>query len=480
MKMKIKKNFYDKGDITPALLLITSAFIIVIYGLLFALGLQVDFSNRNVGSEQALHIAEAGINYYKWHLAHDPADFSDGTGQEGGTYTHDFTDPQGAQTGKYSLQITPPENGSSIVTIRSTGWSNQFPNIKRTIKAQYGVPSMSRFSFLSNASSWYGSGITVNGEVHSNNGIRMDGNNTSVVSSFLPTYICGSETGCYDHASCHSPCTWSSQSGGTCRCPGVWGAGGDSGLWQFPSTYFDFDNISFDYTSMQTSAGNDGLELPPSNARGYHLLFLSNGTLRVNKVLNTSYINGYSVAAGCTRLYQTITSETFYGSYNVSDVPIIFAEDDLWVEGTVRGRTTVAAVRFPLQTSTTYIWIPNSISYTTYNGSDVLGLIAQTDIYFTKGIPNNFKVDAVLMAQKGTIIRHGYFDWCGGNSGAVKNSLTINGSIISFNKSYWNFGTGPTSGFVTRQINYDTNVLYAPPPFFPTSGQYEFISWSEE
>jgi len=86
----------------------------------------------------------------------------------------------------------------------------------------------------------------------------------------------------------------------------------------------------------------------------------------------------------------------------------------------------------------------------------------------------------VNLAQKGRILRHGYFSWCGGTSEAVKDKLTINGSIISYFKSYWNFGTGPTSGFIVREINYDTNNLYNPPPYFPTSGDYEFISWKED
>jgi len=84
------------------------------------------------------------------------------------------------------------------------------------------------------------------------------------------------------------------------------------------------------------------------------------------------------------------------------------------------------------------------------------------------------------MAQKGKVIRHGYFNWCGGTTGALKNSLTINGSIINYYKSYWNYGAPPTSGFTTRTINFDSHVLYAPPPYFPTTGEYEFISWIEE
>jgi len=474
-KFQTKMFFYKKGSITPALLIITSAFIIIIYGMLFLILLQFDFSHRQVASERALNIAEAGIEYYRWHLAHAPEDFQDGT-ENPGPYIHNYYDPQGAKTGQYSLEITPPSDGSSIVTLRSTGWTDEYPKVKRTIRAQYGIPSMAEFSFLSNSSTWYGLGITVNGRIHSNNGIRMDGVNTSVVSSTQETYQCGWETGC-------QPPT---------RRPGVWGSGGDQGLWQFPVPIFDFDSISFDFSNMREAAQDNGLYLDSSGAQGYHLIFQANGeigTVSVYRVDSTDYLYGYSVpgaglggpgGGGCRRRHQLITSETFIGTYDIDEIPIVFAEDNLWVEGTVRGRLTVAAVEFPITSSDAYIWIADNIVYTNYDGSDTLGLIAQNDIYFVRDVPNYFQIDAVMMAQKGTIMRHGYFYNCEGTQGAVKQKLTINGSVISYYKSYWNFGTAPDSGFRERELNFDTNVLYNPPPYFPTSGEYEFISWTEE
>ncbi len=475
-RLNIKKRLLIKhlqqGSILPALLIISTAFLIVIYGLLFILSLQFDFSQRQAASERALHIAEAGANYYRWHLAHDPVDFTDGTGQPG-PYEHNYLDPQGSSIGKYSLEITPPSDGSSIVTIRSTGWSNEFPNVQRTIKVQYGIPSFSEYSFLSNATSWYGAGVTVNGPIHSNNGIRMDGTNTSLVTSAKLEYNCGTETGCFPPE----------------PKPGVWGSGGDQGLWDFPVPAVDFDTISFDFAQMKADAETSGLYLDNSGAGGYHMLFLADGTFRVYKVNSTNFIEGYSVPGqglgqegigGCRNLYQIITDETLIGTYNVTDSPIVFAEDNIWAEGVISGRLSLVAARFPIISSDVNIWIPNNITYTTYDGSDVLGLVSQNNVFIARDVPEDFQIDAVLMAQSGKVIRHGYFDWCGGAEGAVKQSLTINGSIISYFKSYWNFGSGPDSGFITRQINFDTNALYDPPPYYPTQGSYEFISWIEE
>lgn len=471
--MKYMKK-HIRGSATPALLVMAGAFILVIYGLLFLLTVQVEFSQRQTASEKSLHIAESGIDYYKWHLAHAPDDFEDGNPGNTGPYEHTYYDPQGDEVGAYSLEITPPSDGSSIVTIRSTGWTKELPNVKRTISAQYGIPSFARYAFLNHASSWYGSGITVNGPVHSNNGIRMDGTNLSIVSSAQETYMCGWETGC-------SPPTEQN---------GVWGAGGDQGLWDYPVPSIDFDSIAFDFSGMMTAAQDVGLYLPPSNEWGYHLVFVNDGTVNVYEVTDTDRIRGYSVPGqglgeagigGCRWLYQIIADETFLGTYNIADTPIIFSESDVWLEGDVRGRVTVAAVHFPITSSNVNIWIRDNLTYTTYDGSDALGIIARNDIYLARDVPNDFRIDAVMMAQRGKIIRHGYLSSCGGTTGAVKDKLTIYGTLISYYKSYWNFGSNPVqSGFVERDITYNANMLYSPPPYFPTSGSYEFISWIEE
>ncbi|MBP7119417.1 hypothetical protein KBA63_05030 [Candidatus Woesebacteria bacterium] len=458
-----KRNKRIQGSITPALLVITGAFLTIIYGLIFLLVLQLDFSNRQSASEEALSLSEAGINYYRWHLAHDPVDYTDAT-TSAAPYIHSVTDPAGGVIGTYSLTITPPASGSGVVTITSVGTLTKEPNIQRKIVAQYGRQSLAKYSFLSNASSWYGSGITVNGDIHSNTGIRMDGTNTAKVTSAQTTYTCGSETGC-------SP----SQSKA-----GVWGAGGDQTLWQFPVPSIDFNAISFDFSQMKTAAQTSGLYLAPSTRQGYHITFASNGDYNVKRVNTTTYLNGYDAETGCQRLYQVISSETNIGTYQIATKPIIFVEDNLWVEGTMKGKATVVAARFPIATSTADIWIRNNLQYVAYDGLNRLGLIAQRDIYFARDIPTNFIVDGALMAQKGKIIRHGYLSSCGSTTNAIRNSLTINGAIISYNKSYWNFNSPPISGFTTRSINYDAKLLYEPPPYFPVSGDYEFVSWKEQ
>jgi len=460
------------GSIAPALIIIFGVFLAVIYGLLLVLTLQLDYSHRQLASEEALSVAEAGINYYRWHLAHDPTDYQDGTGNTG-PYIHEYNDPGGGRIGQYTLNIIPPEDGSNIVTVESTAETDRFPGIQRTITARFGSPSISEYAFLNNGSTWYGSNITVTGPIHSNNGIRMDGTNLSYVRSAKEDYQCGSETGCLPPQ----------------NRPGVWGAGGDQSLWEFPVPAVDFDSISVDLSEMRTAAQTGGLHLDETSNQddGYHIVF--NGTtFSVYLVEDTERVRGYSVPGqglgnqglgGCRWLDQLIDDESLLGTYNISDNPIIFVEDNLWVEGTVDGRVTVAAATFPLQSSSVDVWIIDNLVYAAYNGSDNIGLVAEGDIYLARDVPNQFNIDGALISQQGKIIRHGYYTGCGGGSWSIKQKLTINGSLTSYFKSYWNFGNPLVSGFVEREINYDSNLLYAPPPYFPTTGEYELISWEE-
>jgi hypothetical protein len=440
---------------------VTSVFI---GGVVLLASSQYDYMRRNNASEQALSIAEAGVQYYRWHLAHSPSDYTDATGHAG-PYVHEYKDPQGGVIGYYSLLVTAPPSGSTTVTISSTGYTKSDPTIKRTVSAQFGIPSLARYSFLHNANSWFGSGLTVHGRVLSNGGIRQDGINDSVIQSAKTTYTCGSETGC-------SP---------TLTRPGVWGAGGPSTLWEYPVTAEDFDAISVDFSAMKTDAQASGVYYAASPYAGYHVVFNSNGTVSVYEVRSTSYYRGYDTDTGCTNLYQRISTETLKSTYSLSTKHIFFFEDTVWVNGTVSGKATVVAAKFPIDTNNEDMWISGSVTYAAKNGASQLGLIAQRNIYFVKDLPAIFEIDAALLAQKGKIIRHDYnYGSCATYSNAVRTQLIIYGSIISNQKSYWNWGTTPSSGFTTRDITYDNHLYLIPPPYFPSSGDYEFIYWSED
>ena len=101
-----------RGDIIILVLLIITLVGYMELPLLSVLVGELRVSRTQIASEQALQIAEAGINYYQWHLAHFPTDYQDGT-SHAGPYVHTYVDVDTQTTiGQYSLVITPPSTGS--------------------------------------------------------------------------------------------------------------------------------------------------------------------------------------------------------------------------------------------------------------------------------------------------------------------------------------------------------------------------------
>ena len=93
--------------------------------------------------EKAFQVAEAGLEYYRWHLAHWPDDLQDGTGHAG-PYTHTVPDPEGGNLGSYTLDISGGTfcGKTNTVDITVTGWSLADPSYKRVLFARYTRPSV--------------------------------------------------------------------------------------------------------------------------------------------------------------------------------------------------------------------------------------------------------------------------------------------------------------------------------------------------
>ncbi|MDP2933766.1 MAG: pilus assembly PilX N-terminal domain-containing protein, partial [bacterium] len=272
----------SKGTILIYEVIIIGIFSLVMLPILGNATGQLKLILSTVNREQALQIAEAGINYYQWRLAHFPGDYQDGTGVPG-PYIHDYKD-QDTQivVGRYSLEITPPPVGSTVVTIKSTGYTDANPNQKRVITARYGIPSLAQYAFLTSNGVWIGDTESVSGQLHANNGIRFDGTGNAPISSSRETYTCFAWQG--------SPCPASK--------PGIWGAASQStkNFWEFPVPVIDFSTITSDLDAMRTKSQNGGIYLPPSSSQGYSLVFNSNNTVTIYKVTSLrSHSTGWDV-----------------------------------------------------------------------------------------------------------------------------------------------------------------------------------------
>lgn len=464
----------SEGSVLVMVTLLIFVISLVLLAILGTATMQLRLVRKTQDKELAFHIAEAGANYYQWHLAHFPTDYADGTGQTGcnpcGPYVHDYTDfDTGQVVGQFSLTITPPPNGTTVVTIASTGSTSANPSVERRVTVKYGVPSLARYAFLTNSDVWIGDSESVSGEMSSNGGIRFDGTANAPIQSAKTTYTCPSWSG--------SPCPATKA--------GIWGSASTAtqGYWQYPVPNVDFSSMTADLASMKTAAQSAGLYLSPSNALGYSLVFNANGTISVYKVTSfrsmtgilASDVNGTAVTP--TIDYQ---NRTLQFTQAIPTNGVIFVEDHVWVEGTVNGRAQVTAAKLPYNPTTApNIYIPNNILYTAKDGAHVLGLIAQKNIVATYYVPTTLEVNAALIAQNGSVQRYQF----GGGSSNVRTSITVYGSLATFGPWTWSYVSGSTvvSGFTNTYTNYDANLLYGPPPSFPlTSDGYVQMSWQAD
>lgn len=486
MIRKTLNRFNTQSGFSLLLVILVGTIMIASFGGLATLQIyQQKLYKQQAAKEQALYVAEAGINYYVWHLAHNQTDYFDGTGSDPtppdppyGPYQHSYVAPSSGIQGYFELEITPPPIGSTIVTIKSTGWLDEYPNLKRDITVQYGIPSLATYSLLTNTDVWLGSEEKTVGHFHSNGGIRMDGPNDSLVTSARSTYTCGSSHGCTS-SNCASPCVWSSG----CQCPGIWGAGPNSDLWSYPYPIVDFNEITFDVSQMKTDAQSDGFYLGSSGGGndGYHVIFQIDGTFDIYEIndLGSQFWQGNDDWTGYTKISEDIDSETFLSNNSIPNNGIIFLEDDVWVEGTLNGRATLVAARLPdVPSQRKTINIVGNINYMARDGNHALGLIAQKHIKVLRLAPSDLTIDAILLAQNGHVFRNIYRD---NTDRIVDNNIEIYGGVISNMERNFTWVSSGTviDGYASTTSIFDPQVTFSPPPSFPTTGEYTFISWEE-
>ncbi len=425
---------------------------------------------------RGLAIAEAGLEYYRWHLAHYPNDLQNGTGQPG-PYTIPYEDPEGGQTGTITLAIAGNAScgQTTSIDIRSTGTPSEDTNADRTIVARYARPTVARYSYVLNSTVWAGDDRIISGPYHSNGGIRMDGTANAPVTSSLATWLCTSSFGCSPNQ----------------NKAGVWGAGPNQSLWDYPVPQVDFAGISADFSSLKTTATASGLYFPRYSSgnsnqasywRGYHIIFNSNDTMTVKRVSGTTSLSATFLNPADTLDRTLISSETLYGTYAIpSECGLIFVEDNVWVEGTVSRKVTLVAANVTTTGIAPNAMLPGNLTYAATDGTDGLTLIAEKNILITPNAPATLTLNGVFIAQGGAFGRNLYS--CP-SSYEPRGTLTILGTTVSNLRTgtQWINGCGGSdAGYQVRIDAFDRKLSTDPPPFTPnTSTDYQFVDWRQE
>lgn len=444
-------------------------------GLLGFILLQLKQASQRVAWHQTLDIAEAGINYYYWCLNHGI--------QDDCLLEKDYFDTTGKSVGKFYLEISAEMSCGQTTKriITSTGETDKFPKIQRKVQALYARPSLAKYAYLLNDNVWLGADHEIRGFYHSNGGIRLDGENQSLVTSARETWVCTDSFGC-------SPCPLAAGcvlQESECVCPGVFTTTANSNpdLFDWPTPPFDFEGITVDLAEMKEISQTDpeALYLPPSTdinpeAEGYHLILKNNGTFDVWIITELSASWAYSEEEDWHDDYFIINQESFYNTYSVTPAcSLVFVEDNLWLEGELKGELTVASANLISPSQDTAVVLPGNINYTTLDGSDGLALIAEKNVLISPNSPNNMELRGIFVAQKGRFGRNHY-------PGNIKESLEINGSIVSNDRvgTQWLSGGSVISGYLARESYFDTNLVYDPPHFVPyLTPEYALVDWEE-
>lgn len=479
--------------------------------------------SNNVKNQQAFNIAEAGLNYYLWHMAHNGTDYKDGQSTPAtpdpilgyGPYVHNYIDSNAVNEGTFTLWIKPQGSGSTIATVRSIGKSAS-NNITRTVQAQIGAASFASYGLVADTALWFGNNETADGPVFSNVGIRMDGPSTDVVGSANATYVPPGSLG-----------------GDGNSHPGVWCSSAVTSPvncntrsktnWLYPEPSVDFNQVSTslctmkkvafaDYSSTSALAGqaNACTQTPStrtnayvpqrassfSSTKGYMIQLNTDGTYDLYNV-NAENDTKTSYASALT--LQLVSA-------NIALPPsgVIFVEDNVWVRTnpTFHGRVTIASGRLASSTNQTDINIADDVTYSTKNGSDAIGLVTEGNVYIAPYAPPtsgnfNFEIDAAALAQTGSVIWPDVYktatNTCTRGWVSPSQTFTFYGSVASRLTWTWNWEFGgscgdnvhdTTNGFWISGIehtttSYDYNLLYAPPPSYPITGGYTILSWRE-
>lgn len=472
----------DKGMITPLILIILSVFFVIAVSVMnWALSEKKNVTSKERQTE-ALQVAEAGVNYYKWLLAHNNSDYKDGKswccnndnsstpascGGSCGPYVEIYKDYNGNVIGEFDITVTPAAVGSTIMQVKSVGKISEDSTVQKTVIAKLGKRSLARYSFLSNSPIWIGEEESTSGPIHSNTGIRFDGSCNSEVTSAVSSY----DAGAANH-------------GTTGTEPGIWGSADPScsQYWEFPVPTIDFNLFTVDMAGIKTNAQSGGIYLPASGANGYRIVFRNDAKLDIYKVTSLSQnVWYYNDSGTLVQDSEGINHTTSLGTYNMPANGLIFAQDSVWVEGTVNGRATVAASNFASNpASYARIVINGNINYSAHDGGDVLGLMAEGDILVPRHAPVPLNIDAVMLAQKGHVYER---DYKSSYKRIKDGSITVYGGVISnlfWTWSYVDQHGNVADGYHNTNTVYDNYLTYGPPPSFPTESNFTVISWTEQ
>lgn len=211
-------------------------------------------------------------------------------------------------------------------------------------------------------------------------------------------------------------------------------------------------------------------------------------TVIFNKSNGTSTASGTALGQGSPTSANSFSNGVIYCTGNITSLSGTVA-DNSYSAGKITRRSawtiatdTLAKKSITITDDLVYKTRPNKdlpSGHATNLAAGTLGLVAQdiniADDGTSKHNHPNREIDAVLLAGSdsvnGSISVNNYNQ---GNTGTLK---VIGGLIQSTRGAVGTISGGTVKTGYAKDYNYDPRLAIAPPPFYPTTGQYDRLSW---
>lgn len=436
--MRGRRGADERGSAIIIVLLVAMILTTVGMLLLSVTSGQLSQSGRAVRTSTAYQAAEAGVDDYIAKLTEDhqyyahtvhPAESTRRNPRgvvraAGAAWTGDltWTYPNGKDAWRslgngyeYDLQITAPAPGSPSVRIVSTGRRAHAAGEWRAVEALVRPASVVDFQMIADADISYGATASTYGKVYA--GVDASGHGHSIN---------------HDGVAYADLYAEQSVTGGVSYRNGAHGYGSSTIRTKLKNP-INFNSFTGSLVDVQRAAAYAGILLDDATADAWQLTFASTGTVNVAKCRRS---RSADVAD------QTPTCGTPV-TYSVPANGAVYANQTVIVSGVVKGRLTVA--------SNANVVVGGNLT-DNQPGTDVIGLIAKQEMIVARWAPYNLSWSAATIARSG--------QWRSFTSDGSHGTMTFTGSTATYLGGYMTM-------FQTRVYNYDTNLLYLQPPYFP-------------
>jgi hypothetical protein len=335
---------------------------------------------------------------------------------------------------EYDLEVFPPSAASPFIRIISTARPVGDVDVRnwREVETLVRPSSVSDYQMVADADITYGSTATTYGKIYAG----IDGNNVAHSVrhdgiAYGDVYAEGSVTG--NTTLVNGARRYDRTTNPTIR--------------SIIRTPINFNNFLASLVDIRSAAGAGGVVEDNPAVDAWWFTFSASGTVGVQACTKNS-------------LKPIGDRQPICGVPTTLTIPAngaIYAGQPVIVSGIVNGRVTIG--------SAVDIYPGNNLTYA-QPGDDVLGLVASHSIIVPQWAPTNLSWRAATIAQSGTFRSYG-FD---GQLNQAETEYVGNGARTSmtFTGSTATYGGGSMGLFQTRVYQYDSTLLYLPPPWFPT------------